>query len=127
MSVTEINTDDLRKMKGQEGLILQGCGGDISEWIDGINRELTAKGILLDNTKFDNVSVFKNKGLTCILFPFNEDIKLDGGKFPIWRMNTIEQFGSTWLSDYVDNYLGGFEGQTEEPDINIDEGQVQSL
>lgn len=39
-------------MEGQEGLILQGCGGDLQEWLDGINvpnqlggfaREQTAK------------------------------------------------------------------------------------
>ena len=32
-----ITTDELRGMKGREGLILQGCGGDPQEWLDGIN------------------------------------------------------------------------------------------
>lgn len=127
MSVVNISTEDLRKMKGNEGLILQGCGGDISEWIEGINQELTSKGILLDNTKFENVFKFENNGLTCILFPFNGDIKLDGGKFPIWRIQTRELFGSMWLSDYVNNYLDGFVEQNENSDADIDEGQVQSI
>lgn len=50
-------------MNGKEGLILQGCGGEVQEWVDGINKMLTDKGILLDNTKFENVSVFKSDGV----------------------------------------------------------------
>ena len=34
----EITTDDLRRMEGQEGLVLQGCGGDLQDWVDGINN-----------------------------------------------------------------------------------------
>ena len=33
MSVQEITTDKLRTMNDQEGLILQGCGGDLQEWV----------------------------------------------------------------------------------------------
>ena len=43
----DIKVDDLRLMSGKEGLILQGCGGDPQEWIDGINDMLTDEGILL--------------------------------------------------------------------------------
>lgn len=32
MSIRRISTDELRRMKGKEGLILQGCGGDLDEW-----------------------------------------------------------------------------------------------
>ena len=46
--IKQITTDDLRRMEDQEGLVLQGCGGDPQEWVDGINRELTEAGILLD-------------------------------------------------------------------------------
>lgn len=58
MKINNITLSDLRRMNGKEGLILQGCGGEIKEWMDGINKMLTGKGILLDNTKFENVSVF---------------------------------------------------------------------
>ena len=37
----QITTDELRRMTNQEGLILQGCGGEAQEWIDGINELLT--------------------------------------------------------------------------------------
>ena len=41
MSINTITTDDLRRMEGKDGLILQGCGGDLKEWVDGINDMLT--------------------------------------------------------------------------------------
>ena len=51
--------------------------------------------------------VFENEGHTNIMFPF-EDVELDVGKLAMWRLQTHEQFGGTWLSDYVPNRLGGF-------------------
>lgn len=124
MNITKIAKRDLRLMKGKEGLILQGCGGEISEWVDGINQELKSKGILLGKSKFEEVSVFKHKHATCLLYPFDDNVQLDIGKLAMWRLKTKEHFGSTWLSDFVNNELGGFiEGISE----NIDEGQVQCL
>ena len=32
-------------MPDKEGLILQGCGGDLTEWVDGINEMLTKAGM----------------------------------------------------------------------------------
>ena len=110
----DINASDLRKMSGKEGLILQDCGGDPQEWIDGINGLLIDEGILLEGTKFQNVSRFMYEGVTNLLFPF-EDVKLDVGKLAMWRLKTHEMFGGTWLSDYVDNRLGGFQ-KTEAPE-----------
>ena len=42
MSITHIETDQLREMSDKEGLIIQGCGGSLQEWVDGINDMLTA-------------------------------------------------------------------------------------
>ena len=108
MTIKNITTNDLRKMNNKEGLILQGCGGEVKEWVDGINDILTENGILLDDTKFDNVSVFQNEGVTCILYPF-DNVHLDVGKLSMWRLQSYTAFAGTWLSDYVDNKLGGFE------------------
>ena len=104
-----ISADDLRRMEGQEGLVLQGCGGPPQEWVDGINGLLTEAGILLDGSTFqaENVSSFQHDGVTNLLFPF-EDVKLNIGKFAMWRIQTHGRFGGTWLSDYVPNRLGGF-------------------
>ena len=101
-AVKQITADDLRRMDGQDGLILQGCGGDPQEWVDGVNDLLTEAGILLDGSKFpaESVSVFQHDGLTNMLFPF-EDVKLDMGRLAVWRLQTHETFGGTWLSVVV--------------------------
>ena len=116
MSVKTIPTDVLRRMNGAEGLILQGCGGDPREWVDGINDLLTEEGILLDGTKFHDCSAFEHDGLTCLLFPFSDDVKIDVGKLAVWRLKTNGNFGGTWLSDYVPNRLGGFLSAEQEPE-----------
>ena len=108
MEIKNITANDLKKMNNKEGLILQGCGGEVKEWVDGINDILTENGILLDDTKFDDVSVFQNDGVTCILYPF-DNVHLDVGKLSMWRLQSYTAFAGTWLSDYVDNKLGGFE------------------
>ena len=103
----EITINELRQMKHKEGMILQGCGGDIQEWVIGINELLTQEDILLEGTKFENARSFFHEGSTNLLFPF-EDVKLDFGKLAIWRLRSHGTFGGTWLSDYVANKLGGF-------------------
>lgn len=119
MNIRNITTEDLRCMGDKGGLILQGCGGEPQEWVDGINQMLTEADILLEGTKFQEVSVFEHGGLTCILYPF-EDVKLSMGKFAIWRLQTHGTFGGTWLSDYVANYLGGFRKESvEKPDCAL--------
>lgn len=121
--IKHIDCYELREMKDKEGLIIQGCGGDLNEWVDGINGLLTESGILKDGTKFTQVYEFNNEGLTCLMFLFDKKIKLEMGKLAIWRLQTHAQFGGTWLSDYVPNRLGGFVGQ-ESNGEEILEGQT---
>lgn len=114
--VKQITTDDLRHMEDKEGLILQGCGGPLQEWVDGINELFTEAGILLNGSTFraENVSVFQHGEFTNMLFPF-EGVELAIGKLAMWRIQTHGQFGGTWLSDYVPNRLGGFISQEQAP------------
>jgi len=116
MCMKEITTNDLRKMNDQEGLILQGCGGDPQEWVDGINGLLTEADILRNGSawKAEAVRCFQHDGLTNLLFPF-EGMELDMGRLAMWRLQTHDQFGGTWLSDYVPNRLGGFEKEQVPP------------
>lgn len=135
MSVKKIKTDDLRKMKGKEGLILQGCGGSLDEWVDGINGLLTRYEILLDGTNFkaENCYTFKSEETTNLMFPFSEDVKLNMGKLAMWRLQTHEIFGGKWLSDYVDNRLGGFiseeTAEKKKPDCKLigEDGNIFNL
>lgn len=133
--MNNITTDELRRMNSGEGLILQGCGGDLKEWVDGINDMLTEAGILLDGTKFDerNVRVFTHEGLTNLLFPFDDTVKFDMGRLAMWRLQTHSQFGGTWQSDYIPNTLGGYLDITiplkEKPDCALigEDGNVFNL
>lgn len=105
-------------MSSTEGLVLQGCGGELKEWIDGINGLFKRAGILLEDCEFkeDDCYTFKNGDLTCLLFPFDEDIQVDLGKMAMWRLQTHQDLGGTWFSDYVDNRLGGFIKENESPE-----------
>ena len=69
MPIERITADDLRDMEHQEGLVLQGCGGEAQEWLDGINDLLTQDGILQNGSRFETVKVFQHDGLTNLLFP----------------------------------------------------------
>ena len=92
--IKTIKADALKDMKGKEGLILQGCGGKLEEWLDGINEMLTEDGILLEGSRFENALTFEHDSCTNLLFPF-EGVKLDVGKLAIWRLKTHAQFGGT--------------------------------
>lgn len=105
-TITKIKAEQLRRPDTPEGLILQGCGGDLQEWVTGINDMLTEGNILLNGSRFEKAFVFQNEDRTNLFLPF-EDVKLDIGKLAIWRLNTRGYFGSMWRYDYVDNRLGG--------------------
>ena len=92
MSIKEISTDELRRMKDREGIVFQGCGGSLDEWVDGVNEMLTESGILQNGTKFTDVYSFENDNLTNLLFPFDEKVNLDIGKLAMWRLLHISSF-----------------------------------
>ncbi len=127
MSIREISVDKLRRMEDQEGLIIQGCGGDLQEWVDGINEILTEEGILKKGTKFEDVYSFQRGEVTCLLFPFKDDVPLDVGKLAMWRLQTYQAFGSTWLSDYVPNELGGFLPQKPDCSLKCCDGNIFNI
>lgn len=111
-AIQRIQAGDLRGMSDREGLILQGCGGDPQEWLDGINEMLTDAGILRNGSRFERASLFEYDGHTNMLFDF-EGVDLDVGKLAMWRLTTYGMIGGTWLSDYVPNRLGGFLEKSE--------------
>lgn len=102
--IKSITTNELKEMTG-EGLVIQGCGGDLNEWANGINNILTEEGILLDGDSFRDIYTFKHDGLTNMLFSM-EGVNLNLGKLAMWRLQSRETFGGTWLSDYLPNRLG---------------------
>ena len=69
-AIQRIQAGDLRGMSDREGLILQGCGGDPQEWLEGINEMLTDAGILRNGSRFERASLFEYDGHTNMLFDF---------------------------------------------------------
>lgn len=108
MRIHHITPQELRKMENQDGLVLQGCGGNPSDWRKHLNYLLTEAGILKNGSTFKNIYAFSKGDYPCILFPFQDGVDLDMGKLAIWRLQTYDTFGGTWLSDYVPTQLGGF-------------------
>lgn len=99
---------------GKEGLVFLGCGGDLQEWISGINEVLNEEGIGQGTfeEKFSEVNVTQSTGgRTDLTFVFCLEPKLDLGRLAMWRL----RFGQcSWLSDFVVNYrdqygLGNYE------------------
>ena len=107
-------------MEGKGGLILQGCGGELQEWLDGINEMFTEAGILKNGAKFQDIFAFEYNDSPCLLYPF-EGVDLEIGKLAMWRLQTHDTFGGTWLSDYIDNRLGRKPAQEvpEKPDCPL--------
>ena len=69
-----VTAEDLRNMKRCEGIILQGCGGELQEWVDGINEMLTKEGIFLPQAwQMCKQSMLLFRGKTQAQFP---DIEL---------------------------------------------------
>ena len=107
MSITKVSSEELHKMQGKEGLIIQSCGGSLQKWQEDINKALTEE-ILLNGSSFQDAVSFEHDGLTNMLFLFDDNVKLDAGRLAVWRLKTHAILGGTWLSDYVQNKLGGY-------------------
>jgi hypothetical protein len=126
-TITGVTLDDLRRMVGREGLILQGCGGDLGEWVEGINETLTEAEILTDGSIFKNISVFEHEGLTNLLFHMDDEPRLDVGKLAMWRLQTRDNFGGVWLSDYQVNSLGmDIEAPATEASASVEKQKPQA-
>ena len=113
MEIKEITIRDLRQKEYGDGLVLQGCGGKLEEWVDGINGLLSEEHILLEGSRFERAFVFRREGRTNLFFPF-EGGRLDMGKLAVWRITAGRRFGSMWLSDHLDHPLGGQKENSQE-------------
>lgn len=122
-AMKQITIDELRNMTATEGLILQGCGGDLREWSDGINEMLTDEQILQNGDTFKDVRAFERNGLTNLFFNM-ENVDLNVGKLAMWRLATHDTFGGTWLSDYRTNQLGM---EHEQPSAVCEENEIGGM
>lgn len=98
-----IDASELSKHLGNLGVVIQGCGGDLDEWVDGINQLWLSTGIIKNSIK--DVYVFNYCNLTNILFKFDKHNTVDMNKLIMWRLQNRGVYGSMWLEDYIDNIL----------------------
>ena len=110
----KINFQDFQKeTNGQEGIVLLGCDGELSEWTNGVTKLLLDEEIIaLDG--FSKTYVLETTGgRTDIAMVLNPLSKVNISKMAIWRL----QFGDcSWISDYKINYADqhGFSSPVED-------------
>lgn len=101
MSVVKTTIEQLRS-HADEGIVLTNCGGDLQEWLDGINNQFMAAGIFKNNSKFDSCYAFEDYGVTNLMFP-TDGLDIDNEKLDSWVQGTYRRLGSTMLSEYYES------------------------
>jgi len=109
-TLTETDSQMLRYLKKNSAFTIEGAGGDLNEWMSGLNDMLKEKGIgqvdtfyafsgkLMNNTyKLSG----KNKYPDDFVFLCFKLDHLNAGKLAMFKL----QFGARWLDDIVDNNL----------------------
>ena len=102
--IKNISCSEVKELRNNnyEYLVLQGCGGDLNEWIKGVTTLLKENNIIPDTFEFDEVYSFENNNLTNMAFALNSK-DIDMSKLALFRVKIRESFGAMWLSDYIDN------------------------
>lgn len=100
----ELSLEEVKDLRNDnyEYLVLQGCGGDLVDWIFGFTDILKDEGIVNDSFSFDKVYFFENGDITNLAFPLDSK-DIDMGKLAMFRLKIRNDFGAMWLSDYIDN------------------------
>ena len=100
--------------------------------MEGINKMLTDKGILLDDTKFENVSVFKSDGnVFSILGMASRTLKQNGMADEAKEMcSRVTSSGSycealNIIGEYVN--ISDVSEQSDDIDEDFNEGQAMKL
>ena len=104
IEIKNISCKEVKDLRNDnyEYLILQGCGGNLNNWVDGFTKMLKDEGIVSDSFSFDKVYSFENDNLINLAFSLNNK-EIDIGKLAIFRLKIRDILGAMWLSDYIDN------------------------
>lgn len=105
MEIKELTCSEIKELRDNERefLIIQGCGGDLSEWVNGITDILKDEGVIKnDSFSFDEIYKFQNDKLTNLVFSLDSK-DIDISRLAIVRLQLRRDFGAMWLSDYIDN------------------------
>lgn len=110
------------------GLVFLGCGGKISDWIEGLKKDVFDKEFLgLYQYLEDPYTLKTTGGRTDIVYHFKDcdEINQAISRIAIWRI----QFGDcSWISDYITNYAKHHdEDIIVESDEDYDEGNIVKI
>ncbi len=100
----ELSLEEIKKLRNDnyECLVLQGCGGDLTDWVIGFTDLLKDEGIVSDSFSFNKIYFFENHDLTNLVFTL-DDKDINMSKLAMFRLKIRDVFGAMWLSDYIDN------------------------
>lgn len=100
----ELSLEEIKKLRNDnyECLVLQGCGGDLTDWVIGFTDLLKDEGIVNDSFSFNKIYFFENHDLTNLVFTL-DDKDINMSKLAMFRLKIRDVFGAMWLSDYIDN------------------------
>jgi hypothetical protein len=89
-------------VRGREGIVLLGAGGDPNEWTSGVTEMLMEESIVKDPAAFGELyRLTTSGGRNDVAMLFGESDMIDLGKMAMWRL----RFGNcSWVSDYIVNY-----------------------
>lgn len=123
----QLKLEEVKKLKDKDYdfLVLQGCGGNLEDWINGITNMLKENGIVSDSFSFDEIYFFEKDGTTNIALALNNK-NIDIGKLAMFRLSIRDEFGAMWLSDYIDNYLKNINKKPKAPIVGAN-GNVFNL
>ena len=102
--IAQIQTEDLKRLRGKNGIAFLDCDIPPLELINMINEAFTYGGILLDNSEFKEVLSFQHDGKVDLLLPFDH-VKLDSARIVIWQMISYSGCHGAFFSDYIRNTL----------------------
>ena len=118
--IRDISFEDLRHMRGAEGIILRGCGDDAQSCLKGLNSLLNIAHILKNDSQITSCGRFIHSNLTCMLFPL-DGVEYDETALKNWLHGTDFLFRGIMLTDFVERSLGGFvqeeEAEEENPEM----------
>ena len=113
--IKKVTKADIIKMTNTEGLICLGTGGDLEEWVEGINEMMVEENVTTNKKVFTDIYAFEDGETTNLLFLFPET----KSEFNVSRlaMVRLQYDWMKWLSDYIGFESDYYEHEYEEEDI----------
>ncbi len=112
----QITTDELRNIKGQNGLAFMDCAMNPYELLVTLNQAFVHGGILLNESRLERVLTLQHDGKVDVIIPF-DSANLEPTKLVMWQMLTFQDCHGVFLSDYICNTLDAVQEDVPTPEF----------